>query len=558
MNRTSNLRIGGHILADQLRIHGVDMAFGVPGESYLALLDGLYDIPELRYVICRQEGGAAIMAEAYGKLTGKPGVCMVTRGPGATNASPGLHIGFQDSTPMVLLIGQVGRGMSEREAFQEIDYRRMFGQMAKWVGQIEQADRIPEMVSHAFHLATSGRPGPVVLALPEDMLREPSPAADAGPAQRVQAHPGPAQMARLRELLAEAKRPLVLLGGGGWSDQAVADIRAFVEAFELPAAVAFRCQDRIDNRHPNYAGNVGIGIDPRLTRRVQEADLLLVVGARLGEMTTGGYGLIDIPRPRQTLVHVHSGAEELGRVYQAELPINAGMAEFAAAAKALDPVDAGAWSGSAAEAHQHYLDYIQPGPIPGELQMGAVMDHLNAALPPETIVTNGAGNYSAWPNRFYQYRSYPSQLAPTSGSMGYGVPAAIAAKLVHPERPVVAFAGDGCFLMHGQELATAVSLQLNIVVLVVNNGMYGTIRMHQERDYPGRVMGTGLVNPDFAALARAYGAEGETVTRTAEFAPAFERALETKGPSLLDLRIDPEAITPTTTISKLREAAAKT
>ncbi len=558
MNRTSNLRIGGHILADQLRIHGVDMAFGVPGESYLALLDGLYDLPELRYVICRQEGGAAMMAEAYGKLTGKPGVCMVTRGPGATNASPGLHIGFQDSTPMVLLIGQVGRGMIEREAFQEMDYRRVFGQMAKWVGQIEQADRIPEMVSHAFHLATSGRPGPVVLSLPEDMLRETSPAADAAPAQRVQAHPGPAQMARLRDLLAGAKRPLVMLGGGGWSGQAVADIRAFAEANELPVAVSFRCQDRIDNRHANYAGHAGVGIDPRLAARVRDADLLLVVGARLGEMTTGGYGLIDIPRPKQTLVHIHPGAEELGRVYQAELLINSGVAEFAAAAKALAPVEARAWSGSAAEAHGHYLDYIQANkPIPGALQMGEIMATLNATLPPETIVTNGAGNYSVWPNRFYQYRSYPSQLAPTSGSMGYGLPAAVAAKLVHPERPVVAFAGDGCFMMTGQELATAVSHQLNIVVLVINNGMYGTIRMHQERDYPGRTLGTGLVNPDFAALARAYGAEGETVIRTEDFAPAFERALASEGPSLLELRIDPEAITPSATLSQIREAAAK-
>ena len=555
MNRTSNLRIGGHILADQLRIHGVDMAFGVPGESYLALLDGLYDMPELRYVICRQEGDAAMMAEAYGKLTGKPGVCMVTRGPGATNASPGLHIGFQDSTPMVLLIGQVGRGMSEREAFQEMDYRRTFGQMAKWVAQIEQADRIPEMVSHAFHLATSGRPGPVVLALPEDMLRDSSPAADALPAQRVQSHPGPDQMAGLRTRLAGAKRPLVLLGGGGWSAGAVTDIRAFVEANDLPAAVTFRCQDRFDNRHPNYAGHVGIGIDPRLNARVREADLLLVIGARLGEMTTGGYSLIDIPTPRQTLVHVHPGAEELGRVYRAEMLINAGMAEFAAAAKALEPVDAGAWAGSAAEAHEHYLDNIQAQPIPGDLQMGEVMAQVNAILPPDAIVTNGAGNYAVWPNRFYRYRSFPSQLAPTSGSMGYGVPAAVAAKLVHPERPVVAFSGDGCFLMNGQELATAVSLQLNIVILLVNNGMYGTIRMHQEREYPGRVLGTDLVNPDFAALARAYGATGETVTRTEDFAPAFKRALESRGPSLLELQIDPEAITPAATLSQIREAA---
>ena len=557
MNKSSNLRIGGHILADQLRIHGVEFAFGVPGESYLALLDGLYDVPEVRYVTCRQEGGAAIMAEAYGKLTGKPGVCMVTRGPGATNASPGLHIGFQDSTPMVLLIGQVGRAMSEREAFQEIDYRRMFGQMAKWVAQIEQADRIPEMVSYAFHLATSGRPGPVVLALPEDMLRDPSPAGDAAPAQRVQAHPGAAQMARLRALLAGARRPFVLLGGGGWSAPAVADIRAFVEANDLPTGVAFRCQDRLDNTHPNYAGHVGIGVDPKLTGRIREADLLLVVGARLGEMTTGGYRLIEIPRPRQTLVHVHPGAEELGRVYQAELPINSGMAEFAAAARSLTPVDAGAWAGSAAEAHRQYLDNIRAKPIPGELQMGEVMAHINETLPPGAIVTNGAGNYSVWPNRFYQYRSYPSQLAPTSGSMGYGVPAAVAAKLVHPDRPVIAFAGDGCFLMTGQELATAVSLKLNVVVLVVNNGMYGTIRMHQERDYPGRILGTDLANPDFAALARAYGAQGETVTRTGEFAAAFARALAAEGPAVLDLRIDPEAITPTATISQIREAATK-
>jgi acetolactate synthase-1/2/3 large subunit len=481
---------------------------------------------------------------------------MVTRGPGATNASPGLHIGFQDSTPMVLLIGQIGRAMSEREAFQEMDYRRMFGQMAKWVGQIEQADRIPEMVSHAFHLATSGRRGPVVLALPEDMLCDPSSAADAGPAQRVQAHPGPEQMARLRELLAAAERPLVMLGGGGWSAPAVADIRAFVEANELPAAVTFRCQDRLDNRHPNYAGHVGIGVDPRLATRIGEADLLMVVGARLGEMTTGGYGLIDIPRPRQTLVHVHPGAEELGRVYQAEMLINAGMEAFAAAAKALTPVDAGVWSGSAAEAHGHYLDFIQAKTIPGDLQMGEIMTYLNATLPPETIVTNGAGNYSVWPNRFYRYRGFPTQLAPTSGSMGYGVPAAVAAKLVYPERPVVAFAGDGCFMMHGQELATAVSLKLNIVILIVNNGMFGTIRMHQERDYPGRILGTDLANPDFAALARAYGATGETVTRTADFAPAFERALAAGGPAVIELIVAEESLSSNFTLTELREQVA--
>ncbi len=411
------------------------------------------------------------------------------------------------------------------------------------------------MVAHAFQLATSGRPGPVVLALPEDMLRERTEAADAAPYRPVQAHPGAPDMARLRELLAGAERPLVILGGGGWSARAVADMRAFIEANGLPAAVSFRCQDRLDNTHPNYAGHLGIAAEPRLKARVREADVLLVVGARLGEMTTGGYTLIDIPRPRQRLIHVHSGVEELGRVYQGELMINAGMAEFAAAAKALAPVDSGRWAARAAAAHDDYLESIRPGPVPGELQMGEVMSYLCERLPPEAIVTNGAGNYSVWPNRFYRYRAYPSQLAPTSGSMGYGLPAAVAAKTVHPERPVVCFAGDGCFLMTGQELATAVQYGLNIVVLVVNNGMYGTIRMHQERSYPGRISGTELVNPDFAALARAYGADGETVERTADFAPAFERALAAGRPALIELRIDPEAITPSATLSQIRAAA---
>jgi acetolactate synthase-1/2/3 large subunit len=362
-------------------------------------------------------------------------------------------------------------------------------------------------------------------------------------------------MARLRALLERAERPFAILGGGGWSAQAVDDIRAFIEANDLPAGVSFRRQDRIDNRHPNYAGDVGIGVNPKLERRVREADLLLVVGARLGEMTTGGYSLIDIPRPRQTLVHVHAGAEELGRVYAPELAINAGMEAFAAAARALDPVDGARWRERTAAAHRDYLDNIAPPEIPGALQMGEVMACLRERLPPETIVTNGAGNYSAWPNRFYQYRAFPSQLGPTSGSMGYGTPAAVAAKLVHPERPVVCFAGDGCFLMNGQELATAAQYGLAIVVLLVNNGMYGTIRMHQEREYPGRVEGTGLANPDFAALARAYGAHGETVERTEDFAPAFERALACGGPALLDLRIDPEAITPRTTLSAIRDKA---
>jgi acetolactate synthase-1/2/3 large subunit len=555
MSRNDKRRSGGRILVDQLRLHGADMAFGVPGESYLAVLDALHDTPELRYIICRQEGGAAMMADAYGKLTGRPGICLVTRGPGATNASAGLHIASQDSTPMILLIGQVARAAMEREAFQEIDYRRVFDSMAKWVAQIEQAERIPELLSHAFHVATAGRPGPVVLALPEDMLTDTVAVADAGPVRPTQAHPGADDMARLREMLARAARPFVIVGGGGWSAEAVADLQAFAEANALPVGAAFRRQDRFDNSHPNYAGDVGIGIDPKLAARIKESDLLLVVGARLGEMTTSGYELIDIPRPRQSLIHVHPDPEELGRVYQADLPINAGMGAFAAAARALDPVSP-RWREATAQAHRDYLENIAPPTIPGPLQMGEIMAYLRRTLPPETIVTNGAGNYSTWPNRFYQYRRFPSQLGPTSGSMGYGTPAAVAAKLVHPDRPVVCFAGDGCCLMNGQELATAVQYRLGIVILVINNGMYGTIRMHQERDYPGRVVGTDLVNPDFAALARAYGADGVTVTRTEDFAPAFERAMAAGKPALLDLKLDPEAITPRATLSQIRAAAA--
>ena len=555
MAKTHNLRSGGQVLVDQLRIHGASFAFGVPGESYLAVLDALNDAPEIRYIVCRQEGGAAMMAEAYGKLTSEPGICMVTRGPGATNASAGLHIASQDSTPMILLIGQVGRGMLEREAFQEIDYRRMFGQMAKWVAQIDTAERVPEFMARAFSVATSGRPGPVVLALPEDMLRDRVAVGDAAAYRRAQPHPAAADMARLRALLGEAARPFVILGGAGWSPQAVADIRAFAEANSLPVGVSFRRQDRFDNTHSNYAGDVGIGLNPKLNTRIQNSDLLIVVGARLGEMTTGGYSLIEVPRPRQTLVHVHADAEELGRVYQAELPINAGPPGFAAAARALAPIEPAPWAESVAAAHRDYLDHTAATRSPGALQMAEVMTYLNQALPPETIVANGAGNYSVWPNRFYRYRSFPSILGPISGSMGYGTPAAVAAKILFPDRPVIAFAGDGCFMMNGQEFATAVQYGANIIVLVVNNGMYGTIRMHQERDYPTRVQGTDLANPDFAALARAYGAHGEVVARTADFAPAFERAMAAGTPAVIDLRIDPEAITPKTTLSEIREAA---
>ncbi|MBM3598673.1 MAG: thiamine pyrophosphate-binding protein [Alphaproteobacteria bacterium] len=551
-----NMRTGGQILVDQLRIHGADLAFCVPGESYLAVLDALYDArDEIPLIVCRHESGAANMAEAYGKLTGRPGICFVTRGPGATNASIGVHTAFQDSTPMILFIGQVGRDMIEREAFQEIDFRRMFGQMAKWVAQIDDPERIPEYVARAFQTATSGRPGPVVLALPEDMLTEAAAAVDAARYAPAQAHPGAAEMARLRELLAQAKRPLLIVGGGGWSAPATADIKHFVEANNLPIACAWRRQDSFDNHHPNYIGTVGLGMDPLIAERVKAADLLIVVGPRLGEMTTGGYTLLDVPRPRQGLVHVQPGAEELGRVYQPVLGINASPAHFAAAARTLAPVDHKAWAASVVEARQQYLVNLKHRPSPGTLDMGEVMAELRARLPADAILCNGAGNYAVWAHRFYQFREFGTQLAPTSGAMGYGVPAAVAAKIMHKKRLVICFSGDGCFLMTGQELATAVQYRANVVFLVINNGMYGTIRMHQEREYPGRVSGTDLVNPDFAAYARAFGAQGEIVERTADFAPAFARALAADRPALIELRIDPEAISPRTTLSEIREQA---
>ncbi|QEX18952.1 thiamine pyrophosphate protein [Hypericibacter terrae] len=557
MTDGGNTRTGGQILVDQLAIHGVSHVFCVPGESYLAALDAFHDQQQIRLFACRQEGGAANMAEAFGKLTGKPGICFVTRGPGATNASIGVHTAFQDSTPMILFIGQVARDQVEREAFQEIDFRRMFGPMAKWVAEIDDARRIPELVSQAFHRAVNGRPGPVVIALPEDMLTDRVAAADAGPYKPVQAHPGADEIAQLRGLLAAAKRPFVILGGGGWNAQAVADIKSFAEANDLPVGCSFRCQDLFDNRHRNYAGDVGIGINPALARRIKDSDLLLVIGARLGEMTTSGYTLIDIPVPKQKLIHVHPGAEELGRVYQAALPINSGMPQIAAALKAMTPIDPTSRAAWVQAMRADYLTWTQAPKNAGELQMGEVVAWLNEHLPEDTILCNGAGNYATWLHRFFRYRGFRTQLAPTNGAMGYGFPAAIAAKATEPKRTVVCFAGDGCFLMTGQELATAVQYELPVITVVVNNGMYGTIRMHQERHYPGRVTATDLVNPDFAALARAYGAHGETVTRTEEFVPAFERAKASGKPALIELKIDPEVLTVSQTLSQIRAAALK-
>jgi acetolactate synthase-1/2/3 large subunit len=550
------VRTGGRILVDQLRIHGVDTVFCVPGESYLAALDALADARDsIRLVVCRHEGGAANMAEAYGKLTGRPGVCFVTRGPGATNASIGVHTAFQDSTPLVLLVGQVAREALHREAFQEVDFVAMFGPLAKHAEQVSDGSRIPEIVSRAFHTACAGRPGPVVLAFPEDVLAEEAEAGDAGAYHVVQPHPGSEELDALRGLLETAEHPLLLVGGAGWTAEVSRDMRAFAEANNLPAACVFRWQDCFDNRSPLYAGDVGIAVNPKLAQRIKDADVLLVVGPRLGEATTSGYTLVGVPRPRQTLVHVHPDPEELGRVYQADLPINSGLAHFAAAARVLAPVDGSRWASWAENAHADYLEHLKHRPLPGDLDLGDVMAFLRERLPPDAILTNGAGNFSVWAHRFYQFSQFRTQLGPTSGAMGYGVPAAIAAKLLHPDRIVISFSGDGDFLMTGQELATAVREEAAAVFLVINNGMYGTIRAHQEREYPGRPYGTDLVNPDFAAYAQAFGAHGEVVERTEEFAPAFERALAAERPALLELRIHPEAISARATLTEIREAA---
>jgi acetolactate synthase-1/2/3 large subunit len=548
-------RHGGRILADALVAHGVKLAFGVPGESYLPVLDGLHDVREqLRFIICRQEGGAAYMAEACAKLTGEPGVLFVTRGPGATNGSVGVHTAMQDSSPMVIFVGQVGNEMGEREAFQEIDYRRMYGPLAKWVGQIDRVERIPEYVSHAFHTAMAGRPGPVLLALPEDMLYQEAAVRDTPRYCTVRAAPSLRDMEDLGRRLSAAARPLVIAGGGGWTLQAIDDLRIWAESAGLPVACSFRRQDYFDNRHAHYAGDVGIGINPKLAQRVKDADLLLVIGARLGEIATSGYTLLEVPVPQQTLIHVHAGAEELGRVYAAQLPINSGMPQFAAALKELR-VEGARWRDWTRGARADYEAWAAPRPMPGRVQLGEIAAWLSDALPDDAIVTNGAGNFAVWLNRHFRYKRGRTQLAPTSGSMGYSVPSAVAAAIALPQRTVVGWAGDGDFLMNGQELATAVQYGAAPLIVVVNNGMYGTIRMHQEREYPGRVSGTELGNPDFAAYARAFGGFGETVEVTAGFAPAFERARASGKPAVIEVRIDPEAITPNTTLSALRKAS---
>ncbi len=545
-------RTGGQLIVEALKANGVSRVSCVPGESYLAVLDALYE-SGIETVVCRQEGGAAMMADTWGRLTGEPGICMVTRGPGATNASAGLHIARQDSIPMILFIGQVQREAREREAFQEVEYRRAFTEFAKWVGEIDDARRIPEFVTRAFAVATSGRPGPVVLTLPEDMLVEEVEAPEAKPYTPVEAHPGPSQMAAFAKMLGEAKRPVFIIGGTRWSEESVAGFKAFAENNKLPVGCSFRRQMLFDHLSPSYAGDVGIGINPALAKEIKEADLVVLLGGRLSEMPSSGYTLLDIPYPSQKLVHIYPEAEELGRVYRPDLAICAAPDDFIAALSSIALSGSAAWADRTAAMHAAYRSWSTPPKTgPGAVQMGPIMDWIEANVPEDAIFTNGAGNYATWVHRFHRFRRYNTQSAPTSGSMGYGLPAAVAAKHLFPEREVICFAGDGCFMMHGQEFITAVRYGLPIITVLVNNGTYGTIRMHQEREYPGRVSGTDLVNPDFNAFAKAYGGHGETVERTQDFAVAFERARASGKPAIIEVKLDAEAITPTRTLTQIR------
>ncbi len=545
------MRHGGRILVDELLTQEVDTVFCVPGESYLAALDGLHDTPRIRTIVCRQEGGAAMMADADARLTGKPGICFVTRGPGATNAAIGIHIAQQDSTPLVMFVGLPGSDMTDREAFQEFDLRAVFGSLGKGAEIITDISRIPEYVARAFHLAQTGRPGPVVLGLPEDVLSATAIVTGGSRVRIATAAPAPNDMALVARLLASAERPLMIVGGPGWSASTKAAAEAVATKLRLPVACSFRAQDYFDNSHTYYAGHAGIGPCAKLAERIRNADVLFSVGARLGEMTTGGYTLVEAPTPKQTLIHVHPSGDELGKVFRTEVPIVASSQAFFAALADLR-IDSSRWAAAAETAHADYLAFAKALPTPGLVKQEEIIATLADMLPADAIIANGAGNFAAWLHRYYPYRHYRSQLGPTCGAMGYGVPAAIAAKLRHPERTVIAYAGDGDFLMNGQELATARQYGANIVAIVVNNAMYGTIRMHQEMHYPGRVMATSLINPDFAALARAHGCHGETVTETSQFRPALSRALASGLPAVIELRVDPEALTPKATLSQIR------
>ena len=547
------MRSGGRILVDQLELNGSDLAFCLPGESFLPVLDALYDSP-IRVVSCRHEQGAANAAEAYGKLTGRPGICLVTRGPGATQAAVGVHTARQDSTPMLLLVGQVPRAFRGREAWQELDYEQVFGGIAKAAWELDRADRIPEHMAEAFAVALSGRPGPVVLALPEDVLSETSEAEDAPPVEIARSVPSDDELGRLRELLSSSERPLVVVGEGGWTQQTGEDVLAFCEANELPVACTFRCQDFVDNHSPSYVGILGVAMDERIAARLREADLVLAIGGRLGEVPTRRYTLVEPPRPHQTLIHVHPDPGELGFVFETDLSIASSLPEAAAELREIEPV-VPRWSEWTQSARADYEANLLHEPMEGPVDLGEVMAYLRRRLPRDAIQTCGAGNFTVWAHRFAEFTQYGTQLGPRSGSMGYGVAAAVAAKLVHPDRIALCFTGDGDFVMSSPEFATAVQYDLPIVVLLVNNGMYATIRMHQERTFPGRVIGTDLRNPNFPALAQAYGGHGERVERTEDFEAAFGRALESGKPALLELPVDPERISPRVRLSELQKGA---
>ena len=550
MRAKDNMRTAAEVLVDQLQIHGVHHVFCVPGESYLAVLDAFHD-SDLNVTVCRQEGGACMMAEAVGKVTGHPGVCFVTRGPGATNASHGIHIARQDSTPLVMFVGQVARDMREREAFQEVDYPAFFGSMTKWTTEIDDPARVPEIVSRAFYTAANGRPGPVVVSIPEDMLAERIAVPDAKPFALVETSPGASEMKKFAEMLSAARAPVMLLGGSRWSQEASDAVGRFAQKYSLPIATTFRRAHLFDSHNPCYAGDLGIGPNPKLLQRIKAADLVIVVGARVGELPSQSYTLFDIPKPQVPFIHVHPGAEELGRVYSPQLAIHATPTAFAAALDNLQlPANV---RGEGLAAHAEWIEWTEkPTEQPGAVNFGAVMVWLREHLPPDAIITNGAGNFAAWIHRFLRIRRFGQHVAPVSGSMGYGVPAAVAMKRFYPERTVVCIAGDGDFLMNGQEFATAVQYGLPIIVIINDNGLYGTIRMHQEREYPGRVSATELRNPDFASYARAFGGFGTSVERTEDFPAAFKDAQASGKPAIIRLKIDPEAITPATTLAKIR------
>ncbi|WP_440523792.1 thiamine pyrophosphate-binding protein [Sphingomonas sp.] len=548
-------RTAARILVDQLIAQGVDRATCVPGESYLSVLDALIG-SGIDLLTCRAEGGAAMMAEAYGKLTGRPGICFVTRGPGATNASPGLHIAMQDSTPLILFVGQIERGMRDREAFQELDYRATFGALAKWVVEIDAPERIPEIVARAFRVSMQGRPGPVVIALPEDMLDEVADVMDAPRVEPAETAPTPADIDKLCHLLAHAKNPVAIVGGSRWTAEARDSMVDFAHRFDLPVAAQFRRAPLFPATDEHFIGDLGLAPNPKLIERVKAADVVLLIGGRMSEIASQSYTLLGIPASAQQLVHVHPDPLELGRVYQPTLAINATPPAFFAALEGIDASPT--WGADREAARADYLAWSDsPPPVPGDFQYGDVMAWLRDRLPPDAVICNGAGNFASWIHRYYRFRDFGTQLAPTSGSMGYGLPAGVMAKRQKPGSIVLTIAGDGDFLMNGQEFATAVHHDIPLMVVLIDNGIYGTIRMHQERTFPGRVSATNLTNPDFAALARAYGGHGETVTTTAEFAPAFERALASGKPAILHCHLDTQAITPTATLDGLRAAAQK-